>query len=109
MLDAVLLNMKLNGRISTCGMISQYNLEETEGVRNLFTIVTKQLRMQGFLVFHHYHLYSKFLEFVMPLIEQRKISYVEKIAEGLESAPAALIGLFSGHNIGKQVVRVALE
>ncbi|KAL8491694.1 hypothetical protein ACS0TY_023337 [Phlomoides rotata] len=109
MLDAVLVNMKLNGRISTCGMISQYNLEEGEGVRNLFTIVAKQLRMQGFLVFHYYHLYPKFLEFVVPLIEQGKISYVEDIAEGLESAPVALIGLFSGRNIGKQLVRVAPE
>ncbi|KAK2973765.1 hypothetical protein RJ640_002269 [Escallonia rubra] len=36
-------------------------------------------------------------------------SYVEDIAEGLESAPAALFGLFSGRNIGKQVVVVARE
>ncbi|KAH6778323.1 alkenal reductase [Perilla frutescens var. hirtella] len=111
MLDAVLLNMKLNGRIVACGMISQYNLKEgeSEGVRNLFSIVAKQIRMQGFLVFHYYSLYPKFLEFMLPLIKQGKIVYVEDTAQGLETAPAALIGLFSGRNLGKQVVRVASE
>ncbi|KAF5942267.1 hypothetical protein HYC85_019909 [Camellia sinensis] len=80
MLDAVLVNMRLNGRIAVCGMISQYNLEQPEGVHNLFCLITK--RVQG------------------------KITYVEDVAEGLESAPAALIGLFSGQNVGKQAWRL---
>ncbi|KAK4421956.1 2-alkenal reductase (NADP(+)-dependent) [Sesamum alatum] len=109
MLDAVLLNMRFHGRISACGMISQYNLEEPEGVKNLFNVVTKRIRMEGFVVFDYYHLYSKFLDTVLPLIKEEKITYVEDIAEGLESAPSALIGLFSGRNIGKQVVVVARE
>ncbi|XP_027120037.1 2-alkenal reductase (NADP(+)-dependent) [Coffea arabica] len=106
MLDAVLLNMSLNGRIAACGMISQYNLEQPEGVQNLFCIVRKGIRMEGFLVFHHYHLYPKFLEMIIPQIKEGKITYVEDIAEGLENAPSSLIGLFSGLNIGKQVVSV---
>ncbi|KAK6116777.1 hypothetical protein DH2020_049510 [Rehmannia glutinosa] len=109
MLDAVLLNMRNHGRIAACGMISQYNLEEPEGVRNLFCLVAKRIRMEGFLVFDYYHLYPKFSDMVVPLIRQGKISYVEDIAQGLESAPAALIGLFSGRNVGKQVVVVAHE
>ncbi|RVW20320.1 2-alkenal reductase (NADP(+)-dependent) [Vitis vinifera] len=109
MLDAVLVNMRLHGRIAVCGMISQYNLEEPEGVRNLFTIVTKRIRMEGFLVFDYYHLYPKFLDLIMPYIREGKIVYVEDIAEGLESAPTALIGLYSGRNVGKQVVVVARE
>ncbi|KAK4379893.1 hypothetical protein RND71_001755 [Anisodus tanguticus] len=71
MLDAVLLNMRVHGLIAGCGMISQYNLEQTEGAGN--------------------------------------VVYVEDIAEGLESAPSALVGLFSGRNIGKQVVMVSTE
>nr|WBW02127.1 pulegone reductase [Schizonepeta tenuifolia] len=109
MLEAVLLNMRLNGRIAMCGMISQYNLDEGEGVRNLLAIITKQIRMQGFMVPHYYSLYPKFMDFILPLIKQGKIVYVEDVAKGLESAPAALIGLFFGHNVGKQVVRVAYE
>nr|UWL85802.1 pulegone-reductase [Schizonepeta tenuifolia]WBW02126.1 pulegone reductase [Schizonepeta tenuifolia]7VR2_A Chain A, (-)-pulegone reductase PR1292 from Nepeta tenuifolia [Schizonepeta tenuifolia]7VR2_B Chain B, (-)-pulegone reductase PR1292 from Nepeta tenuifolia [Schizonepeta tenuifolia]7VR4_A Chain A, (-)-pulegone reductase PR1294 from Nepeta tenuifolia in complex with NADPH [Schizonepeta tenuifolia] len=109
MLDAVLPNMKTKGRIATCGMISQYNLDEAEGVRNLFCIMTKQIRMQGYLVYYYRHLYPKLFDLVVPLLRQGKINYVEDVAEGLESAPAALIGLFSGRNVGKQVVRVATE
>ncbi|PWA57871.1 2-alkenal reductase [Artemisia annua] len=109
MLDAVLLNMRLNGRISVCGMISQYNLEQGEGVRNLLTLITKRVRMQGFIVSDHYHKYPKYLEMIIPLIKQGTINYIEDIVEGLENAPAALIGLFSGNNVGKQVVVVARE
>ncbi|XP_073308957.1 2-alkenal reductase (NADP(+)-dependent)-like [Primulina huaijiensis] len=109
MLDAVLLNMKMKGRIAVCGMISQYNLEEQEGVKNLFCLVTKRIRMEGFIVLDYYHHYPKYLEMVLPLMKQGKITYVEDIAEGLENAPNALIGLFSGRNVGKQVVVVARE
>nr|XP_043610923.1 2-alkenal reductase (NADP(+)-dependent)-like [Erigeron canadensis] len=109
MLDAVLSNMRVNGRISICGMISQYNLEKGEGVHNLLSMISKRLHMRGFVVTDHYHLYPKYMEMVIPLIKQGSIRYIEDIAEGLESAPAALVGLFSGKNVGKQVVVVAHE
>lgn len=109
MLDVVLLNMKLNGRIAACGMISQYNLDKPDGVGNLFCLISKRIRMEGFIVGDYYHLYPKFLDLVLPWIKEGKIMYLEDIAEGLESAPAALIGLFSGRNVGKQVVAVASE
>ncbi|KAL6575999.1 hypothetical protein OROHE_000470 [Orobanche hederae] len=94
MLEAALLNINLNGRVVACGMISQYNLSEAQGVRNLFKIVAKQIRMQGFLASQYVHLFPKFHDFILPLIRQGKITYVEDVAQGLESAPAALIGLF---------------
>ncbi|XP_051126487.1 NADP-dependent alkenal double bond reductase P2-like [Andrographis paniculata] len=109
MLDAVLLNMKMKGRIAVCGMISQYNREEPEGVRNLFQMVAKRIRMEGFIVFDHYHKYNEFSDKVQSLLKQGKISYVEDITEGLENAPSALIKLFHGANVGKQVVAVARE
>ena len=73
------------------------------------SVVWKHIRIEGFLVFDYYHLYPKFLEFVLPYIKEGKITYVEDIAEGLESAPEAMVGLFSGRNVGKQVVVVAHE
>ncbi|TMW85103.1 hypothetical protein EJD97_023775 [Solanum chilense] len=109
MLDAVLLNMRVHGRIAVCGMISQYNLEQNEGVHNLFCLISKRLRMQGFLAVDYFPLYKKFVEVVTPHIKEGKVTYVEDIAEGIESAPGALVGLFSGRNVGKQVVLVARE
>ncbi|XP_062170089.1 2-alkenal reductase (NADP(+)-dependent)-like [Alnus glutinosa] len=108
-LDAVLLNMRIHGRIAVCGMISQYNLDQPEGVKNLMHLIFKRIHMQGFVTSDYYHLYPKFLDTVLPYIREGKIVYVEDIAEGLESGPAALVGLFSGRNVGKQVVVVAHE
>ncbi|KAL6976096.1 2-alkenal reductase (NADP(+)) [Sarracenia purpurea var. burkii] len=109
MLDAVLINMRLHGRIAVCGMISQYNLNQPEGVHNLFCLITKRVRVEGFLVFDYYHLYPKFLDMILPHIKEGKIVYVEDVVEGLENSPAALVGLFSGRNVGKQVVVVSRE
>ncbi|KAG6400158.1 hypothetical protein SASPL_141646 [Salvia splendens] len=110
MLEAVLNNMRLNGRVALCGMISQYNsLEQPEGVHNLINAIVKRVRMEGFFTSDHYHLYPKFLEMVVPLIKEEKITYVEDIAEGIESAPGALFSLYSGRNVGKLLVLVARE
>ncbi|KAG5242252.1 NADPH-dependent oxidoreductase alkenal reductase [Salix suchowensis] len=96
MLDAVLLNMRFRGRIAAC-------------IQNITTVVFKRIRLEGFVVMDYFDQYSKFLDFILPYIREGKIVYVEDIAEGLESGPAALIGLFSGRNIGKQVVKVTDE
>ncbi|KAL4631923.1 hypothetical protein ACB092_04G014000 [Castanea dentata] len=109
MLDAVLLNMRPHGRIAVCGMISQYNLNKPEGVHNLMHLLLKQVQIKGFVVSDYYHLFPKFLDLVLPHIAEGKIVYVEDIVEGLELGPAAFVGLFSGHNVGKQVVLVSKE
>ncbi|KAL1293387.1 2-alkenal reductase (NADP(+)-dependent)-like [Arachis hypogaea] len=108
-LDAVLLNMRVHGRIVVCGMVSQYNLAQPDGVTNLANLIFKRIRIQGFGVADYYQLYPKFLEYVVPKIKEGKIVYVEDIVEGLEKAPPALIGLFSGRNVGKQVIVLARE
>ncbi|KAG6400025.1 hypothetical protein SASPL_141513 [Salvia splendens] len=110
MLEAVLNNMRLNGRVALCGMISQYNsLEQPEGVHNLINAIVKWVRMEGFFTSDHYHLYPKFLEMVVLLIKEEKITYVEDIAEGIGSALGALFSLYSGRNVGKLLVVVARE
>ncbi|KAK8456916.1 hypothetical protein SEVIR_3G094700v4 [Setaria viridis] len=90
-------------------MISQYNLEQPEGVHNLFQVVAKRLRMEGFMVFDYFNQYYKFEEEMAGYLKEGKVSYVEDVADGLEKAPAALIGLFTGRNVGKQLVAVARE
>ncbi|XP_039133598.1 2-alkenal reductase (NADP(+)-dependent)-like [Dioscorea cayenensis subsp. rotundata] len=108
-LDAVLLNMRPHGRISACGMISQYNLEKPEGVHNLMHIIANRIRCKGFLILDYYHLYLEFVEKIIPDIRQDEIKYVEDKVEGLENGPAALISLFKGLNVGKKLVVIAHE
>ncbi|XP_027347833.1 2-alkenal reductase (NADP(+)-dependent)-like [Abrus precatorius] len=107
MLDAVLLNMKVYGRITVCGMISQYNLLQPEVLRNLMHIVFKRLNIKGFTHLDYHYVYPKMLETLLPYIREKKIVYVEDVVEGLENGPKALVGLFCGRNFGKQLVKVA--
>ncbi|KAE8778647.1 putative NADP-dependent oxidoreductase P1 [Hordeum vulgare] len=109
MLDAALLNMRLHGRVAMCGLISQYNLEQPEGVRNLACVVTKRVRMEGFLVTDYFGTYRKFEEEMGGHLKEGNITYVEDVAEGIEKVATALVGLFHGHNIGKQLVAVAQD
>ncbi|KAL0756511.1 hypothetical protein Bca101_094179 [Brassica carinata] len=107
MLDSVLMNMNVHGRIAVCGMISQYHTETEEGIQNLPVVVYKRIKMQGFLAFDFIDRFPKYLEFVLRYINERKLVYVEDIVEGLENGPAALVGLFCGQNVGKQVLKIA--
>ncbi|KAL8051906.1 hypothetical protein ABFX02_06G178400 [Erythranthe guttata] len=109
MLEAVLVNMRIHGRIAVCGMVSQQGMSDEKGIKNLFNLISKRVRMQGFLQHDYLHLFPSFLEKVGGLYKQGKITYLEDINEGLESGPSAFAGLFSGKNIGKQVICVAHE
>jgi NADPH-dependent curcumin reductase CurA len=88
-------------------MISQYNLEEPDGLRNLCCVVLKAIRVEGFRVFDYFHVYPRFEEEMVGYIKERKVAVVEDVVEGIDRAPSALIGLFSGRNVGKQLVAIA--
>uniref|UniRef100_A0A0A9H0K2 Alcohol dehydrogenase-like C-terminal domain-containing protein n=1 Tax=Arundo donax TaxID=35708 RepID=A0A0A9H0K2_ARUDO len=109
MLDAVLRNMRRHGRIAVCGQVSQYNLDRREGSPDLFQLVAKSIRMEGFLVGSYWGEYCRFEDEMARYLKEGKVVYVEDVAEGIEEAPAALVGLFSGRNVGKQLVAVARE
>ncbi|KAB1203359.1 2-alkenal reductase (NADP(+)-dependent) [Morella rubra] len=109
MLDAALLNMKIHGRIAVCGAVSQKDVSKPRGLYNWLNLITKRIRIEGFLQNDYLHLYPSFLEHVISNYKEGKIVYVEDMSEGLESAAAALVGIFSGKNVGKQVIRVAHE
>ncbi|XP_072998998.1 2-alkenal reductase (NADP(+)-dependent) [Typha latifolia] len=106
MLDAALLNMRMHGRIAACGVVSQQGIFDANGIHNLICLITKRVRMQGFLQSDYLHLFPQFLEQMIKYYKEGSIKYIEDMTEGLENAPAALAGLFTGKNVGKQVVRI---
>jgi NADPH-dependent curcumin reductase CurA len=109
-LEAALGAMNLHGRIVACGAVSRYNATEAlPGPRNLFMVVTKRLRMEGYLVFDHYGRYPAFLEEVVPRLRDGTIRHRETVVDGIENAPEAFIGMLAGANIGKMLVRVGPE
>jgi NADPH-dependent curcumin reductase CurA len=106
--DAVFPRLNEKGRISICGQISQYNLEDPEqGPRHLWHLIVKRLRVQGFLVFDFADRYAEALTQMAAWIGEGKLKYREDIVEGIENAPAAFIGMLSGDNIGKRLIKVA--
>jgi NADPH-dependent curcumin reductase CurA len=110
-LDAALACMRPLGRIAVCGMISGYNNQgsRSEGVTNLSNMIYNRLCMRGFVVYEFNNMLEQFRNDVLGWIESGKVKYQETILEGIESAPAALIGLFSGINTGKMLVRLAAD
>lgn len=107
-LTGALDNMRQNGRIVICGLIDQYNsAEPPPGPRNLALVLARRLTMRGFLVFDHHDLMERFLADMRDWIAQGKMTWRETVAEGIECAPSALIGLFKGDNIGKMLVKIA--
>ena len=107
-LDQTLGHMKLNGRIIGCGSISQYDTPEKDryGVKNLFYIVTKRLKFEGFIISD---LLSKYPDAVTQLatwVKEGSLKSRETIYNGLEKVPEAFLGLFVGANTGKAVILV---
>ena len=114
-LDAVLPMMNPFGRIPLCGMIAWYNAgalgadastEAITGPRLWRTILVNFLSVNGFIISNHYDRYPDFLREAGPALAAGRIRYVEDIAEGLESAPAAFRAMLKGGNKGKQLVKL---
>jgi hypothetical protein len=106
-LDAALANMRLHGRIAVCGMISQYNdTAPPPGPSNFVHVIPKRLTIRGFLVSDYGALMPQFLHDMSGWYRAGKMKWRETIAEGIENAPDAFIGLFKGENIGKMLVKI---
>jgi NADPH-dependent curcumin reductase CurA len=106
-LEASLGALRPFGRVIACGAISRYNDESpSPGPRNFGFVVTKRLRIEGFIVSDHSDRFRDFAAEVGPWVAQGKIAYRETILEGIESVPTAFAGLFRGDNTGKMLVRV---
>jgi NADPH-dependent curcumin reductase CurA len=106
-LEAAIGAMRLRGRIVACGSVSAYNATKAPpGPRNLFMVVTKRLRMQGYIIFDHYDRFGAFLDEVAPRVADGTIAHRETIVDGIERAPEAFVGMLEGANVGKMLVRV---
>lgn len=106
-LEAAIDNMNNYGRIVCCGMISGYNDKEPQpGPNNLFKIIGKKIRMEGFIVRDHMDMQEEFLREMSAWIADGQIKWEETVTEGLKNAAEAFIGLFDGDNLGKAVVKV---
>ncbi|HEX7055104.1 MAG TPA: NADP-dependent oxidoreductase [Burkholderiales bacterium] len=106
MLDTILTQMNLFSRIVVCGMISQYNVTEPYGVKNLRFVLTQRIRVQGMIVFDWKDRYGEALAALAGLLAQKKLKYRESVVQGLENAPRGLIELLQGKNFGKQLVKL---
>lgn len=113
-LEAVIPLMNNFGRIPICGMISWYNAgnlggDATEALPGPFlwrNILVKFLSVNGFIISNHWDHYGTFLAEVGPKLMSGEVKHLEDIAEGLENAPKAFMGLLEGKNVGKQVVKL---
>jgi len=108
-LEAALTHMRPHGRIPICGMIAHYNDhgEPSPGPRNLTETIYKFITLKGFVVSAFESERPTFQTQMAAWIKSDDIRYRETIFEGLESAPDAFIGLFSGANNGKMLVHLA--
>jgi NADPH-dependent curcumin reductase CurA len=103
---AVFPRLNDHGRMIMCGMIAEYNDATPRPGPNLMASVRKRLRIQGFIVSDHASLRPEYLAMAAPLVKSGQLKYREDIVNGIDSAPAAFIGLLQGRNFGKLLVRL---
>jgi NADPH-dependent curcumin reductase CurA len=99
-------------RVPVCGLIAQYSATELPPGPNRAAQVfrdtlTKRLTIRGFIVRDFWGRFDEFMREMPQWIREGRMKYREDIADGLENAPAAFMGLLKGKNFGKQLVRVA--
>jgi NADPH-dependent curcumin reductase CurA len=107
-LNAALPRMNALGRIAVCGMISAYNNfgAVSEPVTTLSNMIYNRVTMRGFVFYEFESKRAQFLEDMKGWVRQGRLKYRTTILHGIEQAPAALIGLFTGVNTGKMVVQL---
>ena len=94
-------------RMAICGMISQYNATgETPGPSNAIQIVGKQLQLRGFIVSTHADMQGEFIKDMATWIPAGQMKFEETVMEGIDAAPDAFMGLFTGKNRGKMLVKI---
>lgn len=103
--DACLARMNPFGRIALCGLIAGYDGQPMP-INNIHAVLTMRLTMRGFIVSEHMDLWPQGLQELGALVAGGRLKFRESIAQGLEAAPDAFIGLLKGRNFGKQLVKL---
>jgi len=104
-LDVTLSRMNAFGRIAVCGMISGYDGEPIP-LRHPSLILTSRLRVEGFIVSEQMQVWPEALAELGRGVATGTLKYRETVAEGIEAAPEAFLGLLRGKNFGKQLVKL---
>jgi NADPH-dependent curcumin reductase CurA len=106
-LEAAIESMNNHGRIVLCGMISVYNATRPpRAPRNLVSAIPKRLSLLGFIIHDHNDRLPQFQHDMGRWIKEGRIHWKETIVQGLENAPKAFCGLFTGDNFGKMLVKL---
>lgn len=105
-MDAVMLRMNAFGRIALCGMIAGYDGQPIP-MSYPQLLLTNRLLLQGFIVSEHMDVWPQALQELGTLVGTGKLRPRESVAQGLEAAPEAFLGMLKGRNFGKQLVKVA--
>jgi len=108
-LDAGLAQLRRHARVVLCGAISQYidGIERPRPLNNAFAIFKKMARMEAFFIYEMSEHFERAEAQMAEWITEGKLIYQEDILDGLEQMPEALIRLFEGRNLGKQLVHVS--
>ncbi len=107
-LQAAIGRMKLHGRIPLCGMISTYNdAEPTPGPSNLFELITRRVRMEGFLISDFAPMFAEGRRALESWLDAGHLTSYVDVQEGFENIPKTFLRIFSGANVGKQTLKLA--
>jgi NADPH-dependent curcumin reductase len=104
-LDAVMLRLNAFARIALCGMIAGYDGKPLP-MSYPQLLLTNRVKLQGFIVSEHMEVWPQALQELGALVGTGKLRPRESIAQGIESAPEAFLGLLKGKNFGKQLVKL---
>jgi len=104
-MDAVMLRMNAFSRIALCGMIAGYDGQPVP-MSYPQLLLTNRMRLEGFIVSEHMDVWPEALKELGQLVGSGKLRPRESIAQGIESAPEAFLGLLKGRNFGKQLVKL---
>ncbi len=107
-LEAAIRVLREHGRIAWCGAVAQYNSTELPAApRNLYGVVEKSLRLEGFLVRNYRHLQGDLEELLVPHIQSGRIVVDQTVVAGFDQVVNAFLGMLRGENRGKMLVQVS--